>query len=216
MNNFNEHIWQIFTINSSEKPILAYIELSQQRIQSCTCCEIWSLLLKICLWSPRTVVLVFLIPGFDGLFLQQWSESRNKTVFCNRLFKLPPRLVLFHQKITTIQRFPAEDHLRYSAALAGKDKRWKKCQFSLFLHCQVPRPWAAAKPTGCYAVLAYRWDILQSAWSDLCKERCGGIYTFLQRMWAWCTSAHPPQEARLLDGGEGKPRQPWTVLQCSI
>lgn len=79
-----------------------------------------------------------------GLVTYSFSESRNKTVFCNRLFKLPPSLVLFNHKITSVQRFPAEGHLSYLTALAGKDKRWKKCQSRLLLHCH-----SSASDVGC-------------------------------------------------------------------
>lgn len=58
----------------------------------------------------------------------------------NRLLKVPPSLVVFNHEITSIQRLPAEGHLSQLAALAGKDKCWKKCQFSLSSVTQVPLP----------------------------------------------------------------------------
>lgn len=61
-------------------------------------------------------------------------------MLCKRLFKLPPSLVLFNHQITSIQRLPAEGHLSQLAALAGKEKCWKKCQFSLSSVTQVPLP----------------------------------------------------------------------------
>lgn len=61
-------------------------------------------------------------------------------MLCSRLFKLPPSLGLFNHKITSIQRLPAEGHLSQLAALAGKDKCWKKCQFSVSSVTQVPGP----------------------------------------------------------------------------
>lgn len=72
INNGSEQIWLNFTINSSDKLIQLHTKLSQGRIQSCICCEIWSSLFL----SPRT----FGVPYSWVLVAYPFSSGANQVI----------------------------------------------------------------------------------------------------------------------------------------